>query len=306
MKRDVKTQSQIELGLDIMGYTRVQGALPVDLEDGPLAAERIQQLALPKDKWLGPFEVDDALSNLSWQVCEQMGAGKKKLNLTKAIDKSNIAELMRGQQTPAEWTACRHYLQRHWRHSFLSKLALNIHFWELPPVDKELRPLMVIPDHNVAIRFHLHKGNIYLHYNGLAFISGFDTCVLKPALGTAESFLRLGAVSNLDSQGFERIMLDQVGIDMANGCLQVPKERPLYFKKLMEYLSLDGAINSIEWGSYIDSIDSKWRYDGAVGGLDLESVLTKMDFVSGFPTVVPRFSAITLPVTMNEIRKEER
>ena len=44
--------------LDFMGYARVSGSLPVDFGDGPLAAERMQQLALSEDQWMSGDDVD--------------------------------------------------------------------------------------------------------------------------------------------------------------------------------------------------------------------------------------------------------
>ena len=67
--------------LDFMGDARVSGSLPVDFGDGPLAAERMQQLALPEDQWMSGDDVDQALSDLSRKFMAEVDAGNYPLNL---------------------------------------------------------------------------------------------------------------------------------------------------------------------------------------------------------------------------------
>ena len=75
------TERKRKTKLDFMGYARVSGALPVDFGHGPLADERMQQLALPEDQWMGGGEVDQALSDLSRKFMAEVDAGNNPLNL---------------------------------------------------------------------------------------------------------------------------------------------------------------------------------------------------------------------------------
>ena len=69
------TERKRKTKLDFMGYARVSGALPVDLGRGPLADERMQQLALPEGQWMGGGDVDQALSDLSRKFMAEVDAG---------------------------------------------------------------------------------------------------------------------------------------------------------------------------------------------------------------------------------------
>ena len=296
------TERKRKTKLDFMGYARVSGALPVDLGHGPLADERMQQLALPEDQWMGGGEVDQALSDLSRKFVAEVDAGNNPINLQLGGENPELAEFMMGQMTSQEWHQCRDYLQQHWTDAVIADVSPSLFLYDehfqLPFLQ---RGLTAVPKNNVALRFHYLDGVTLLDFEGVVFVQGSDVFPLfvgdLPQGYEVDDLLKVQTLEGSDSISFGRFMFDQYQVSGDLGNLL--HDTPIH---AIECLILNTPENkrllsALRISCYYRSLVCEW--DELMSSQSLvfaDSMFKQMDFVNGFPCIPGLLPLVFAPV----------
>jgi len=299
-KTNIKSQSQIELGLDFMGYVGVSGFLPIDLGNGPLDLERIQQLALPAvEKKDDLFKIDDALSDLSWKVRAEVDAGNNPINLQLGGDTPELAELMMGQMTSQEWHQWRNFIQEHWSDAVITEVRSSLSLYD---ERFQQRGLTAVPKNNVAMRFDCLDGVTFLDFEGVVFVQGSDLFPLfvddLPQGCEVDDLLKVQTLEGSNSISFGRFMFDQCKVsgDLGDLLYRHPMNATkwLLLRTCPELEILLCATRNVHYGR---SLALKWEeLISSQSPVYAGSMFKEMDFVNGFPCITSVWPLVVAPM----------